>query len=118
MRVLYSLFLVLILVLCCPARLVLAQPAQALTPEESVRLFELAMSGDRERTRALYEWFLPLLRMDTVPKFVQLIKLVQRAVGLGSERVRPPRLPLEGEELKEVQRLIDERLGHPARVAA
>ena len=87
-------------------------------PEESVRLFELAKSGDRERTDALYHWFLPLLRMDTVPKFVQLIKLVQRAVGLGSERVRPPRLPLEGEELKEVQRLIDERLGHPARAAA
>lgn len=87
-------------------------------PEESVRLFDLAMSGDRERARALYEWFLPLLRFDTVPKFVQLIKLVQREVGLGSERVRPPRLPLVGEELESAERLIEERLAHPARAAA
>ena len=87
-------------------------------PEESVRLFDLAVSGDRERTLALYDWFLPLLRMDTVPKFVQLIKLVQRAVGLGSERVRPPRLQLVGDELDAVERLIHERLGHPARAAA
>lgn len=87
-------------------------------PEESVRLFELAMSGDRERARALYEWFLPLLRFDTVPKFVQLVKLVQRTVGLGSDRVRPPRLPLVGDELEAAQQLIDERLGHPARAAA
>lgn len=87
-------------------------------PEESVRLFDLAMSGDRERALALYDWFLPLLRMDTVPKFVQLIKLVQRAVGLGSDRVRAPRLQLTGEELEAAERLIEERLGHPARAAA
>lgn len=87
-------------------------------PEESVRLFNLAASGDRERALALYDWFLPLLRMDTVPKFVQLIKLVQRAVGLGSDRVRPPRLQLVGEELEAAQQLIEERLGHPARAAA
>jgi 1-pyrroline-4-hydroxy-2-carboxylate deaminase len=87
-------------------------------PEESVRLFDLAVRGDRERALTLYDWFLPLLRMDTVPKFVQLIKLVQRAVGMGSDRVRPPRLQLAGEELEAVQRLIEERLGHPARAAA
>lgn len=87
-------------------------------PEESVRLFNLAASGDRERALALYDWFLPLLRMDTVPKFVQLIKLVQRTVGLGSDRVRPPRLPLVGDELEAAERLIEERLGHPARAAA
>ncbi len=67
-------------------------------PRESVELFELATSGDEAKTRALYEWFLPLLRFDVVPKFVQLIKLAQRETGLGSERVRPPRLELEGAE--------------------
>jgi len=67
-------------------------------PDESVRLFDLAMAGQSVEATALYEWFLPLLRLDTVPKFVQLIKLVQQEVGLGSERVRPPRLVLEGEE--------------------
>jgi 4-hydroxy-tetrahydrodipicolinate synthase len=67
-------------------------------PEESVRLFEGARTGRAAEVRALYEWFLPLLRLDVVPKFVQLIKLVQAEVGLGSERVRPPRLPLLGDE--------------------
>jgi 1-pyrroline-4-hydroxy-2-carboxylate deaminase len=67
-------------------------------PEESVHLFDLAISGKSVEARALYEWFLPLLRFDVVPKFVQLIKLVQEEVGLGSERVRPPRLALEGAE--------------------
>jgi 4-hydroxy-tetrahydrodipicolinate synthase len=67
-------------------------------PAESVRLFELARSGGAPAAADLYEWFLPLLRLDTVPKFVQLIKLAQEIVGLGSERVRAPRLVLEGEE--------------------
>jgi 4-hydroxy-tetrahydrodipicolinate synthase len=67
-------------------------------PEESVRLFDHARAGRHEEARALYEWFLPLLRLDVVPKFVQLIKLVQVEVGLGSEAVRPPRLPLLGDE--------------------
>jgi len=49
--------------------------------------------------------------MDTVPKFVQLIKLVQARVGRGTETVRPPRLPLEGQERAEALALIDERLG-------
>jgi len=50
---------------------------------------------------------LPLLRLDTVPKFVQLIKLVQEKVGWGSTRVRPPRLELVGEELAETLKIID-----------
>ena len=75
-------------------------------PKESVDLFEYALNGEHEKARALYYWFLPLLRMDTVPKFVQLIKLVQQEVGMGSTRVRPPRLELIGEELEEAKRTI------------
>lgn len=67
-------------------------------PAESVKLFNLVREGDREGARKLYEWFLPLLRLDTVPKFVQLIKLVQKECGRGGARVRPPRLELEGAE--------------------
>lgn len=67
-------------------------------PAESVRLFNLAIGGQTSAAAALYTWFLPLLRLDTVPKFVQLIKLVQQEVGMGSERVRPPRLGLVGAE--------------------
>lgn len=65
-------------------------------PRESVRLFELARDGETAAAIALYRWFLPLLRLDTVPEFVQLIKLVQEQVGQGSERVRLPRLPVAG----------------------
>jgi 4-hydroxy-tetrahydrodipicolinate synthase len=79
-------------------------------PVESVRLFDLARAGSVAETRALYEWFLPLLRLDTVPKLVQLIKLVQVEEGWGSPRVRPPRLELEGEELADALALIRERL--------
>jgi 4-hydroxy-tetrahydrodipicolinate synthase len=75
-------------------------------PRESVDLFNYAMNGEREKGIALYNWFLPLLRMDTVPKFVQLIKLVQQEVGMGNARVRPPRLELTGAELDEALRVI------------
>jgi 4-hydroxy-tetrahydrodipicolinate synthase len=69
-------------------------------PAESVRLFELAQAGKRDEAFELYRWFLPLLRMDTVPKFVQLIKWVQEQAGVGSARVRAPRLELHGAELE------------------
>src|SRR6185437_2212970 len=67
-------------------------------PRESVALFEYAQRGDTKKADELYQWFLPLLRMDTVNKFVQLIKLVQQEVGMGHERVRAPRCVLEGAE--------------------
>jgi 1-pyrroline-4-hydroxy-2-carboxylate deaminase len=79
-------------------------------PSESVALYRLAREGREEEAFALYRWFLPLLRMDTVPKFVQLIKLVQEQVGRGSVRVRPPRLPLAGDELSEALVAIDQAL--------
>lgn len=75
-------------------------------PAESVALFDLAMAGKQAEARKLYEWFLPLLRLDVVPKFVQLIKLAQQEVGMGSETVRPPRLKLEGEEREAALRTI------------
>lgn len=68
-------------------------------PAESVRLFELAKTGKHEEAFELYRWFLPLLRLDTVPKFVQLIKWVQEQAGVGLARVRAPRLELQGEDL-------------------
>jgi 1-pyrroline-4-hydroxy-2-carboxylate deaminase len=79
-------------------------------PDESMRLFELATAGDVDGARSLYEWFLPLLRLDLGPKFVQTIKLVQNELGRGSARVRPPRLELEGAELDAVLSLIREQL--------
>ncbi len=75
-------------------------------PKESVELFNLALSGRQQEAFSLYRWFLPLLRLDTVPKFVQMIKLAQEEVGMGSKRVRPPRLELTGAELQEVMSVI------------
>jgi dihydrodipicolinate synthase/N-acetylneuraminate lyase len=79
-------------------------------PRESVDLFQYAINGESEKAFQLYRWFLPLLRMDTVPNFVQLIKLVQVEVGIGNSRVRPPRLELVGDELERTRRIIRDAL--------
>jgi 4-hydroxy-tetrahydrodipicolinate synthase len=85
-------------------------------PEESVQLFALARDGRFEEARTLYEWFLPLLRLDTVPKFVQLIKFVQAELKRGSATVRPPRLELDAGEQAEVRKLVRERLAHRPKI--
>ena len=87
-------------------------------PRESVDLFEYAIKGEREKALELYYWFLPLLRMDTVPKFVQLIKLVQEIVGMGNSRVRPPRLQLVGKELEETRAIVKQALASRPKVTA
>ena len=79
-------------------------------PEESVDLFQYAVDGELDKASAIYQWFLPLLRMDTVPKFIQLIKLVQEEAGMGNARVRAPRLQLEGQELLQAQEVIHRAL--------
>ena len=84
-------------------------------PRESVQLFEQARDGGYAAAAELYAWFLPLLRLDTVPKFVQLIKLAQQEVGMGNERVRCPRLPLEGVEREAALRVIRHANAHRPR---
>jgi 1-pyrroline-4-hydroxy-2-carboxylate deaminase len=79
-------------------------------PRESVDLFNNGINGDSDKAFELYRWFLPLLRMDTVPNFVQLIKLVQAEVGIGNARVRPPRLELVGNELEQTRKIIRDAL--------
>jgi 4-hydroxy-tetrahydrodipicolinate synthase len=81
-------------------------------PSESVTLVDLAKAGRTEEALKLYAWFLPLLRFDTVPKFVQLIKLVQAEVGMGSERVRAPRLQLPPEEREAALKVVRKQLAH------
>ena len=75
-------------------------------PRESVELFNYGMNGESAKAFEIYRWFLPLLRMDTVPNFVQLIKLVQAEVGIGNSRVRLPRLELVGKELEKIRTVI------------
>ena len=82
-------------------------------PAESVQLLELASAGKRDETFALYRWFLPLLRMDTVTKLVQLIKWVQEQRGVGSARVRGPRLQLSAVEVEAAKAVLDTALANP-----
>jgi 4-hydroxy-tetrahydrodipicolinate synthase len=79
-------------------------------PRESVDLLNLGIQGESDKAFELYRWFLPLLRMDTVYNFVQLIKLVQAEVGMGNARVRPPRLELVGQELEQARKIIRDAL--------
>jgi 4-hydroxy-tetrahydrodipicolinate synthase len=72
------------------------------------------MAGRKAEADRLYRWFLPLLRMDVVPEFVHLIKLVQQEVGMGSERVRPPRLTLAGEAREKALATLREALSSRA----
>ena len=81
-------------------------------PEESVALFDYASRGDKARAFALYTWFLPLLRLDTVPKFVQHIKWIQAEVGRGTPFVRPPRLELSGADLELARNALATALKH------
>jgi 4-hydroxy-tetrahydrodipicolinate synthase len=79
-------------------------------PEENQRLWDLMMAGEWEKARTLYRWYTPLLHLDVGTKFVQNIKLAIREVGLGSEWVRLPRLPLTGAERERVLGIIHKGL--------
>jgi 4-hydroxy-tetrahydrodipicolinate synthase len=75
-------------------------------PKETVAIYKLVKSGKIEEASIIYRWFMPLLELDIHPKLVQYIKLAEAEVGLGSEYVRPPRLPLEGKEREDVLHII------------
>jgi 4-hydroxy-tetrahydrodipicolinate synthase len=82
-------------------------------PKHNVKLWELGTTGRIEEAMPIYTWMLDMLRMDTVVKFVQLIKLQQNlATGgkFGNNRVRPPRLELEGKELAAATAIIEKAL--------
>ena len=75
-------------------------------PRETVRLWELCRDGEWEAARRLYDWFLPLMHLDTGPKFVQQIKLVEALMGVGSAKVRAPRLQLSEAEASRVEEIL------------
>ncbi|MEE3999872.1 dihydrodipicolinate synthase family protein [Tenacibaculum sp. FZY0031] len=75
-------------------------------PKETVAIYELQKAGRIQEALEIYRWFLPLLELDINPKLVQNIKLAEVATGIGTENVRAPRLPLIGEERKQVLEVI------------
>jgi dihydrodipicolinate synthase/N-acetylneuraminate lyase len=87
-------------------------------PHETVRLFKLAKSGQVDAAVELYRWLMPMLHLDTEVKLVQYIKLVNQIVGMGSEWVRQPRLPLEGAERQRIEKIVQEALDRRPALAA
>lgn len=79
-------------------------------PAESVELVRLAKSGELKEARRLYDWFLPLLRLDTVSDFVQQIKFVQQEMRCGRASVRAPRLELEPQAAAHTRALLQHAL--------
>lgn len=77
-------------------------------PAETVAIYDLVKAEWLEQALPIYRWFLPLLELDIHPKLVQYIKLAEQMTGIGTEYVRAPRLPLEGEERERVFRIIEE----------
>jgi len=76
-------------------------------PQESVELVESLQKGNIERAREIYRWFMPLLHLDAEHDLVQSIKLSEQIMGRGNERVRMPRLPLEGARRAEVTAMVE-----------
>jgi 4-hydroxy-tetrahydrodipicolinate synthase len=76
-------------------------------PKESLLLYEALKKGDLQKARNIYRWFMPLLHLDAEHDLVQTIKLAEQIMGRGSERVRPPRLPLTGERRAAVTAMVN-----------
>jgi 1-pyrroline-4-hydroxy-2-carboxylate deaminase len=80
-------------------------------PQESLALYQALKHGDLAGARKIYRWFMPLLHLDAEHDLVQAIKLAEQIMGRGSERVRPPRLPLSGERRAMVASMVNRAAG-------
>lgn len=79
-------------------------------PAENRLLWDLLTAGRYAEALDVYRWYTPLLHLDTHPKLVQYIKLAMQECGLGSERVRPPRLELVGAERESIRALVQQKI--------
>ena len=87
-------------------------------PHENRALWDLASAGRWAEARELYRWYTPLLHLDTKVKLVQYIKLAMAEVGLGSEMVRAPKLPLVGAEREAILKVIRDAVATRPEMAA
>ncbi|MCR9251269.1 MAG: dihydrodipicolinate synthase family protein [bacterium] len=79
-------------------------------PRETVAIYRLIKASEIQKALEIYRWFLPLLELDINSKLVQNIKLAESLTGLGTEFVRAPRLPLHGQERRDVLNIINQAL--------
>jgi 4-hydroxy-tetrahydrodipicolinate synthase len=76
-------------------------------PQESVALVKAFEQGNFDQARAIYRWFMPLLHLDAEHDLVQSIKLAEQIMGRGTEHVRLPRLPLQGQRRADVIQMVE-----------
>jgi 1-pyrroline-4-hydroxy-2-carboxylate deaminase len=79
-------------------------------PKETVAIYRLIKAGYYQEALKIYRWFLPVLELDIHPKLVQYIKFASSLTGIGTEHVRPPRLPLAGKEREFVFSVVNDAL--------
>ncbi|NMP21420.1 dihydrodipicolinate synthase family protein [Sulfobacillus harzensis] len=77
-----------------------------IVPEACVRLYRLATTGKTDEAWALYRKLLPLLRYDSTPRLVQVIKYGMECVGQSVGMTRAPRLGLTEEEKRVVSEVL------------
>lgn len=81
-------------------------------PAETVAIWKLMQAGRTAEALAIYRWFRPLLDLDVSTYLVQNIKLAE-VLALGSnDRVRMPRMPLEGERRKAAKKTVREAMAN------
>lgn len=81
-------------------------------PQESVAIYTLAQQGRYQEALEIWRWFLPLLRLDTIPTLVQCIKYAEQLAGRGHELTRAPRLSLTCDEKAYVETVYGEAMNH------
>lgn len=87
-------------------------------PDENQYLWHLMTTGQWEKAREVYRWFLPLAHLDVGATFVQKIKLAMQEAGYGREWVRQPRLPLSGAEREAALKVIRHALANRPVISA
>lgn len=75
-------------------------------PRETVALYDLMKAGRFAEALKLYQWMTPMLHLDVSTKLVQNLKLIDALVGVGTEHMRRPRLPLIGAERERIERIV------------
>ena len=83
-------------------------------PRETVALYDLMKAGKFAEALPLYQWMTPMLHLDVSNKLVQNLKLIDALVGVGTEHMRRPRLPLVGEERAFVESVVRKALANHA----
>lgn len=79
-------------------------------PRETVALFNLMKAGNFAEALPLYQWLTPMFHFDVSTKLVQNLKLIDTLLGIGSEYVRRPRLPLIGAERAAIESIVAKAL--------